>query len=330
MIGIKLNIGASMARNKKIKGVTLALANQKGGVGKSVSSTNLACAFASKGLKVLLVDADYQGNSSAQIGIKQQAIDLEKTISVAFYEEKPAEAIWLKTKFDNVYAVAADQDFSEFNNLYLARPGSHGILKDWLAKAREDFDIIILDTHPSLDLTFTNVMVAADYYILPLFAEADSLDALRVMFKNVKMIKDKLNPTLHVLGCFVTKFDKTIKIHKVFLEAIRDLGQQVGMPLLGTIPFSKAVPTSCAMETPIVVGQGKLPISEAYMKLSNIILPELKLKRRGRSPRTPILEKSTLKRFRSNLSNSDKGKQDPNLPEIEIPTLVLEEEMPGL
>ncbi|MFK7952643.1 MAG: ParA family protein [Ekhidna sp.] len=313
-----------MKKSKKIKGVTLALANQKGGVGKSVSSTNLCCAFSNMGLKVLLVDADYQGNSSAQIGVKQQAIDLEKTISVAFFEQKAAESIWLKTKFDNVYAVGADQDFSEFNNSFLAQPGSHGIMRDWLIEAREEFDIIIIDTHPSLDLTFTNVMVAADYYILPLFAEADSLDALRVMFKNVKMIKDKLNPTLHVLGCFVTKYDKSITVHRMFLEAIDKLGRQVGMPLLGTIPFSKAVPTSCAMENPIVHGQAKLPISEAYVKLANLILPELKLKRRGRSPNTPSLDKNTLKKFRKELGDT------PSPDKLPIPSLVLEEEMHGL
>lgn len=282
----------------------MAMTNQKGGVGKSVSSTNLGCVFAKQGYRVLIVDADYQGNVSAQLGIKQQAIELEKTISIAFYSEKSAESIWLKTKFENIYAVGADQDFSEFNNIYLARPGSHGIMKDWLEQARDEFDIIIIDTHPSLDLTFTNVMVAADYYALPLFAEFDSLDALRVMFKNVKMIKDKLNPTLHVLGCFVTKFDKSIKIHNTFRQAIKDLGRQVGMPLLGTIPFSKAIPASCALASPVVISNPNLPIAEAYNKLGNVILPELKFKRRGRSPKTPSLDKSDLVKFRNEISQS--------------------------
>lgn len=292
-------------KKKKKRGSILALANQKGGVGKSVSSTNLACAFASQGYKVLLVDADYQGNASSQIGIKDQAEDLEKTITSGLLAENEADTIWLKTKFENVYAIAADQEFCEFNIANLGQPGSHGLLKDWLELAREKFDIVVIDTHPSLDLTFQNVMVASDYYILPLFAEAESLEGLHVMFKHVKKIKDKLNPTLHILGCFVTKFDKSIKTHKRFVETIELFGKQIGMPLLGIIPFSKAFASASETKVPVVVSSPKLPVGAAYLKLAKILIPELRPARRGRSPSTPEVQKSDVKAYMKKVNESE-------------------------
>ena len=292
-------------KKKKKRGSILALANQKGGVGKSVSSTNLVCSFASLGYKVLLVDADYQGNASSQIGIKDQAEDLEKTITSGLMTDQDADTIWLKTKFDNVYAIAADQDFCEFNIANLGQPGSHGLLKDWLDLAREHFDIVVVDTHPSLDLTFQNVMVATDYYILPLFAEAESLEGLHVMFKHVKKIKDKLNPTLHILGCFVTKFDKSIKTHKRFIETIEVLGSKIGMPLLGIIPFSKAFASASETKTPVVVSSPKLPVGEAYLKLAKTLIPELRPSRRGRSPNTPEIEKREIKSYMKRVNEAE-------------------------
>ena len=105
-------------------------------------------------------------------------------------------------------------------------------LRDSLNQQKEEFDLIILDTHPSLDLTFQNVMVAADYYVLPLFAEPESLEGLYVMFKHVKIIKEKLNPTLYILGCLLLNLIKILKHTSAFEEAIRNLGNKIGMPLL--------------------------------------------------------------------------------------------------
>ncbi len=285
-----------MTEIRKKRASILALANQKGGCGKTVSTVNLACAFAQLGKKVLVVDGDYQGNASSQLGLKQQAEDLEKTITEGLLGEKSADTIWLKTKFDNVFAVCANQDFSEFNLVYM-QPGAHGLLRDWLETARPEFDIIIIDTHPSLDLTFQNVMVAADYYILPLFAEPESVEGLHVMFKHVKKIKDKLNSSLHILGCFVTRYDKTIKTHERFLETIKGFGTQIGMPMLGVIPVSKAVPTSSETKVPIVASGQKYPIVDAYMELANRLLPQLKPSRRGRSPNTPEVDKKDVRKF---------------------------------
>ncbi len=283
-----------MTIKKKPQGVIVAIANQKGGVGKSVSTTNLGCAFAELGKKVLIVDADYQGNASSQIGIKGPAEDLDKTITQGLIDEQPAQTIWLKTKFDNVYAIAANQDFSEFNMSYM-QPGAHGLLRDWLEPARYEFDIIIIDTHPSLDLTFQNVMVASDYYLLPLFSEPESLEGLHVMFKHVRKIKEKLNPTLFILGCFITRYDKSIKTHTRFQQTIKEFGKDIGMPLLGTIPFSKAIPGSSETKIPIVATGQKYPIVDAYIKLAKKLLPELRASRRGRSPKTPDVDKKTIK-----------------------------------
>lgn len=287
-------------------GKIVAIANQKGGVSKSVSTANLACTWGRQGKKVLIVDADYQGNVSSQLGMKEQAEDLDKTISNGLLiDDKSADTVWLKTKFENVSIVAATQEFSEFNMQYM-EPGAHGALKFWLEPAKASFDIIIVDTHPSLDLTFQNVMVAADYYLLPLSAEPESLEGLHVMLKNVKKIKDKLNPSLDILGCFVSKFDSSIKTHQRFLKSIEELGDKVGMKLLGVIPFSKGIPASSEAETPIVIhGRSNLPIVTSYQDLADTIEPMLHQTKRGRPSPTPQISKQQIKDLKKNVRQSN-------------------------
>jgi len=294
-----------MKKRRKIKGVVYALANQRGGVGKSVSATNLACAFGRKGYKVLLVDFDYQGNSSDQIGILEQAEELEKTITEGLFNERPVNEFWLKTKFENVYAIAANQEFVEFNVKFSssAIAGSHDILNSWLKPAREEFDLIIIDTHPSVDLAFQNAMVAADYYSLPLFAEAESLQGMHIMFKYVRRIKEKLNPTLHILGCFITKYDKSIPAHRRFLETIEKRMSKYNLPVIGIIPFSKSFPSASEVKVPLVAGNPKLPVSQAYISLSELLIKKLIPNKRGRTPNTPEIYKDDLKKIVSEIKH---------------------------
>lgn len=296
-----------MAKKKKVKanGVTFALANQKGGVGKSVSSVNLACSFGILGLKTLLVDFDYQGNASSQIGIKNQSEELEKTITEGLFYDRSVNEICLKTKFKNVYAIAATQEFSEFNIKFLGQPGSHDMLNAWLKPARNDFDIIIIDTHPSLDLAFQNAMVAADYYALPLFSEAESLEGLHIMFKHVKKIKERLNQTLHILGCFITKFDKNIPTHDRFMKTIKSIGKSYNLPLIGVIPYSKSFALASETKTPVVTKNHKIPVSEAYLTLAKNLKKDLIPNRRGRTPNTPEFEKEDVKNIVNTLRNQN-------------------------
>ena len=293
-------------RNKKKKGVVLALANQKGGVGKSVSSTNLACAFASLGKKVLLVDVDFQGNASSQLGILDQAEDLDKTITYGLFNDKPINEFWLKTQFENVFAIAADQDFVEFPVKFSSNAiaGAHDILNSWIEPARYEFDIIILDTHPSVDLTFQNAMVAADYYILPLFSEAESLRGMHIMFKYVRRIKEKLKPTLHILGCFVTKYDKSIPSHRRFLSTINGWMEKYNMPVIGVIPFSKSFPGASEAQTPLTYGNPTLPVSVAYVELAKKLSDKLVLNKRGRTPNTPEIYKEDIKKITKHIKQT--------------------------
>lgn len=276
--------------NKK-KGVVLSLANQKGGVGKSVSATNLAVSFARRGKRTLLIDADYQGNASMQIGIKRQALSRQKTISAGLIEGIPISKLWLKTKFTNLFAVAADMEFCEFNSRHTGKADAQLLFKEWVEEAKSFFDIIVVDTHPSLDLIFQNVMIASDFYVLPLFAEVESLEGLHIMFNHVRVIQKKLNTNLQILGCLVTKYSGK-STHKRFLSKITEFGKKFKMPVIGVIPMTSAMASASENQLPVVTKN--LAVSKAYEKLADYLVDKLKPRGKGRVPETPAVTKQNL------------------------------------
>lgn len=277
---------------EKQRGVILAITNQKGGVGKSVSSTNLAVAFAKKGKRTLLIDADYQGNASTQIAIKRDAVLEQKTISKGLLDEVPIQKLWMKTKFDNLFAIAADMELCEFNSRQIGKADDKYLFREWVSEAKEHFDIIVVDTHPSLDLTFQNIIVAADFYIIPLFAEVESLEGLHIMFRHMKVIKDRLNRDLHCLGCFVTKYTGK-GTHLRFLDRIRKFGKKFRMPVIGVIPNSSAFASASETQVPVVVKKN-LAVAKAYEKLASELMKKLKPRGKGRIPETPNISKKNI------------------------------------
>jgi len=154
----------------------IAVCNQKGGCGKTTASVNIAACFASAGKKTLLIDSDYQANASSYLGLKYAAQKKGSLLSEGLLHGKTLDEVVINTKIKNLDLVAGDMDLSRLNIEKIAEPGGFGILQRWLKcdKAKE-YEYVIIDSHPSLDLLFQNVMVASDYYVLPLFPEPDSL-----------------------------------------------------------------------------------------------------------------------------------------------------------
>lgn len=279
----------------KKKGVPqmLAVANQKGGVGKTITAVSLAAAFAQKKKRVLLVDADFQANASSQLGLKIPARIANKTLAEGIMEDaritkKPSEVI-IPTRYEGFDLIAGSMKLSKFSNQKLRPYG----LKNWLKKDPQVcmYDIVVFDTHPDLSNMFINVMSASDYYLIPLFAEPDSFDGIQIMFDEIRDIQDSYNQTLYFLGTCITKMDKANKTHRKFKEEIVKLGKRIYLPLLTEIPETKAAAACSDNKIPLPHYRvnHNIPARSAYITLAEKVLQDLRT-RRGRTPQTPALE----------------------------------------
>ena len=285
-------------------GLVVSIVNQKGGVGKSVSATNLAACLADRSKKILFIDADYQGNGSTQLGVKSKAIKSRKFLSMGLIEGTPASSLIVNSDFPNLNCIVADPELCEFNARRSYLPTAPSIMRKWLSEIKDDYDYIVVDTHPELGLMFQNVMVASDYYIIPLFAEPESVEGLHLIFNHIGLIQEELNRTLTLLGCLITKYDKDIKTHQNFLQEIEDFGKKKGMPVIGIIPLTKALATASANRIPMSRWKKHLPVSKAYEKLADSVIANVKPFKKGRVAKTPAISKRAVDGFMESVESS--------------------------
>ena len=304
---------------KKISGPKiLAVCNQKGGVGKSFTSVQIASILASKfGKKVLLIDADYQANASSILGVKNSARKSKSTLAdglIPYASSKrgrgsryrgpgPLEKISL-TRWEKLFCLAGSLKLNDFNSC----PYNPYALAGWLEPEKNfsDFDYIIVDTHPDVSHTFTNVMTLAQYYIIPVFAEADAFDGLQIMFDSIDHVQTNFNSTLHLLGVVVTKFDKNNATHRKFSKALKELHDDKNIRILGYCRTSATAQSSADSRTPLIHLKGKsnIKLLDDYLELTEILVKELRV-RRGRTPETPFLEEHYADKLAHDLSETD-------------------------
>lgn len=254
----------------------IAIANQKGGVGKTATAANLAACLAESGKKTLLVDLDYQANASSYLGLKFEAKKQSKsTASVITGESRLSQTV-MKTCHPNLDLLAGDMLLSKLAREKILEPGSALLLKKaFEQKEAKAYDIILIDTHPSLDLLFQMALTAADFYLVPMFAEADPFDGLQYMFSEITTIKGTLNKGLGFLGLVITKFDRQNTTHVKFLELLERFCKSNKIAIRGLIPDSKALAGSSSNQKPLIWYKPDLPVSEAYLTLAKKLIRDL-------------------------------------------------------
>jgi len=197
---------------------TIAIANQKGGEGKTTTALNLAHGCALNGKRVLLIDIDPQGNTS---GIFTDVSTLGLTITDLFTQKKTVQEIVLPTKYDNLKLLPSNIGLAEveLSSLNVEAPY---VLRDALLKAKEEFDIMIIDCPPSLSVFTVNALVAADYVIIPLQAEKFSIDGIKGLQHTIESIKRRINPNLQIMGALVTQLKSNTVLTKTILPVIQN------------------------------------------------------------------------------------------------------------
>lgn len=268
--------------------VVIAIANQKGGVGKTATAANLAACLAECGKRTLLVDLDYQANASSYLGLKFEAKKLSKsTASVITGESRLSETV-IKTSHPNLDLLAGDMVLSKLAREKILEPGSALLLKKaFEQKEAKAYDIILIDTHPSLDLLFQMALSAADFYLVPMFAEADPFDGLQYMFSEITSIKSTLNRNLGFLGLVITKYDRQNSTHVKFLELLENFCKSNKIAIRGHIPDSKALAGSSSHQKPLIWYKPDLPVSEAYLTLAKKLIRDLTTAKGSSTNATP-------------------------------------------
>ena len=197
----------------------IAVANQKGGVGKTTTSINLAAAMAEVGNRVLVVDLDPQGNASTGLGIDIRA--LGTTVYDVLLHEAPAEDSIEPTSIKNLFVLPANIDLAGSEIELVSVFSRESRLKRSLDPIAEDFDIIVIDCPPSLGLLTINAFVAASEVLVPIQCEYYALEGLTQLFRNVRLVKSNLNPILEVKHIVLTMYDARTKLAEQVAADVR-------------------------------------------------------------------------------------------------------------
>ncbi|MGG5753860.1 ParA family protein [Zafaria sp. Z1313] len=247
----------------------IAMVNQKGGVGKTTSTINLAAALAEYGRKVLLVDFDPQGALSAGFGTSPH--ELDTTVYNVLMERKTdiRDAI-MTTEVDGIDLLPANIDLSAAEVQLVNEVAREQVLDRALRKVSDDYDVILIDCQPSLGLLTVNALTAAHGVIIPLTAEFFALRAVALLVETIEKVQDRLNPSLQIDGVLATMYDaRTLHSREVVGRLLEAFGDKVFETVIKrTIKFADA---NVAAE-PITSYASNHPGAESYRTLAKELI----------------------------------------------------------
>jgi chromosome partitioning protein len=260
----------------KILVKVIAIANQKGGVGKTTTTVNLAACLAQKGRKVLLIDSDPQGNSTSGLGFDKR--DIKKCIYDTLIDDVPMKELIIHSSYDNLDVLPATIQLAGAEIELVSLMNREGRLKSSLERVKHDYDYVLIDCPPSLGLLTINALTAASSVLIPIQCEFYALEGVSQLMNTIKLVQRNLNPALKLEGVVMTMYDARTNLSADVVDEVKDNAVALGLEQAAVLAAPAIIPRNVRLSEapshgqPVIVYDPKSKGAMVYQELAREVI----------------------------------------------------------
>ena len=251
-------------------GKIIAVANQKGGVGKTTTAVNLAACLAKEGRKVLLVDSDPQGNATSGLGFDKR--DVRKCVYDNIINDVPMADTLKHTAYENLDVIPATIQLAGAEIELVSLMNREGRLKNALERVKHDYDYVIIDCPPSLGLLTINALTAASSVMIPVQCEFYALEGITMLMNTIQLVQRNLNPALKLEGVVMTMFDSRTNLAQDVVEEVKKYFKTKMYKTI--VPRNVRLSEAPSHGMPVIDYDSKSKGAQVYMELAQEVIDD--------------------------------------------------------